>query len=149
MCCCRIPKNSLASWDCSRRIRPACLPSVVKHSGLWRAVGPDVPRGLGRVGIGDPGLSCCPVLRGVHWVHRHSPRPYPAHLHQFRHFRRVCHWIRRQGGLVLHGGLLGRLVHAHQEVCLGLRVRWVVGKGVRWVPHRGREFETLRARFGD
>jgi hypothetical protein len=46
----RIPKNSLASWDCGHQIRPACLPSVVEHSGLWRAVGPDVLQGLGRVG---------------------------------------------------------------------------------------------------
>jgi hypothetical protein len=53
------------------------------------------------------------------------------------------------GGLVLHGGPLGHLVHARQEVCLGLRVRWVIGKGVRWVPCCGLEFETLCARFGD
>jgi hypothetical protein len=130
------------------RIRPACLPSVVEHLGLWRAVGPDVPRGLGRVGVGDPGLSCCPVLCGVRWVRRHSPHPYPAHLYQFHHFRRVRHRICHREGLVLNRGPLGRLVHARQEVCLGLRVRWVIGKGVRWVPRHGREFETLCARFG-
>jgi hypothetical protein len=53
------------------------------------------------------------------------------------------------GGVGSPRGLLGHLVHAHQEVCLGLRMRWVVGMGVRWVPHHGREFETLHARFGD
>jgi hypothetical protein len=31
----------------------------------------------------------------------------------------------------------------------GLRVRWVVEKGVRWVPHHGCEFERLCAHFGD
>jgi hypothetical protein len=72
MHCCRIPKNSLASWDCGHRIHPARLPSAIKCSGLWWAVGPDVPLGLGQVGVGDPGPSCCQVLHEVCWVHRHS-----------------------------------------------------------------------------
>jgi hypothetical protein len=63
-----------------------------------------------RIGPSRCRRSCTVMLSGsprVHWVCCHSPHPYPACLHQFRHFCRACHWIHHWGGVGSPQGAAG------------------------------------------